>query len=55
MAQQNIKIPINYFKNVEIEMRRLIVKSHWMKFVDSVGELHNSANVDDLSVSLMNN
>lgn len=46
----HISIPLDYFKDVEMEMRRLIVKTHWKKFVDSVQELHNSANVDHLII-----
>eukprot|EP01084_Bolivina_argentea_P001174 2152_1 len=42
------QMPIDYFKNVEIEVRRLIITNHWKQFVYSVGELHNSANIEYL-------
>ena len=50
LNQRRIEIPNDYFKEVEIEMRRLIIKNHWMKFVNSVGQLHNSANLEHLTI-----
>eukprot|EP01083_Nonionella_stella_P035706 97375_1 len=38
----SLAIPTDYFEDVEMEMRRLIVKNHWMKFVEGVGSLRNS-------------
>ena len=40
----NPEIPVEFFNDVEIEMRRLIVTNYWKKFLNGVLELSDSLN-----------
>mmetsp|Transcript_43355 Transcript_43355/g.69477 ORF Transcript_43355/g.69477 Transcript_43355/m.69477 type:complete len:410 (+) Transcript_43355:26-1255(+) len=49
-GMDGLAVSADYFEEIEMEMRRLIIKNHWMPFVRSVQVLHNSANVEHLIV-----
>ena len=42
----------DFFETVEMEMRRLIIKNHWIPFLKHMVPLHNSVDFDiDLNLS----
>eukprot|EP01084_Bolivina_argentea_P137594 242332_1 len=47
VLKKNKSVSSNYFSDVEMEIRRLIIKNHWKRFVRSITVLHNSA-ISDL-------
>eukprot|EP01084_Bolivina_argentea_P119604 212054_1 len=44
-VKEKQSISKNFFESVEMEMRRLIMKNHWKRFVHSIADLHNSVSV----------